>query len=404
MAYKSSLSIVRHPLSTSPSPTSRFRFPHSNGACEPWDAPSERDRRRQTPLGTTHRTRPDRTPLETSDSFPSTGRRPADRRRDRRSDLGRPRRATRPRSTASATPTPDVPTAGPRPARRPRCHAPSRSGAPWRLPHATPTGRRTTARPLEARADPGDRPGRRDRRGQEPRSPRAWPSSGRSCIDADTVGHALLDQRPVRERVVARFGPAGPRARRPTTGGPPADRPPAPWGRSCSPTRRRGRRWRRSSTPGCGGRSRRRSPGSIRRGQAHGRRARRRDPATRPAGTRSATASCSSTPRARPGSPGSRRARGWDDDGAGRPREGPVAARSRSGGGPTPWSSNAGGLDALDAEVDRAWAAISRRAPAAPPRAGPEPASRRPPAPRPPGPRPADRREPADARTAVAPV
>lgn len=35
----------------------------------------------------------------------------------------------------------------------------------------------------------------------------AFALAGGFVIDADTVGHALLDQRPVRERVVARFGP-----------------------------------------------------------------------------------------------------------------------------------------------------------------------------------------------------
>ena len=85
-------------------------------------------------------------------------------------------------------------------------------------------------------------------------------------IDADLVGHALLDQRPVRELVVGQFG-AGSSSRRVR----PASRrgsTVAPWGRSSSPIRRPCGNWRRSSIRGCGGPSSAPSRATVRRGRA----------------------------------------------------------------------------------------------------------------------------------------
>ena len=217
-----------------------------------------------------------------------------------------------------------IPTDGPV-TPRPRSMSRTRSEAE---PHGAPSTQvdrpRPTDRPLEERPDPRDRAGRRDRLGQE-RGRRPPGALGAFVIDADKVGHALLGQQPgarARRRAVrarrcsTRRRPRGRAARRSTAG---------PWARSSSPTRRRGRRWSRSSTRGCGTRSRRRSPGS-----SAG--ARRRPSCstprscTRRAGTRSATSCCSSTPPARSGSPGSTRERGWDEAALAGAREGPVGA------------------------------------------------------------------------------
>ena len=198
---------------------------------------------------------------------------------------------------------------------------------------------------------------------------------GAFVLDADAVGHALLDQRPVRDRVVERFGTGvlapsdGPRrAAAHRSPGPGRDRL-RPASALCdletilhphdAPDVRAGDRADGPQGQGAGGRARRGDLAGGGMGYAlRPGRLRRRPPRT----------------AARPRGRGA----GLDRVDPGGPRAGPVPARSETPAGPTRSCVNDAGPEALEAAIGRLWETI---VPAGPVRSRESAAGRRSPGP-----------------------